>query len=257
MCKSAASLVEAYPILKLLVGEVVESNQLVEACKIYIPIEIFLTELEVLAYFTHHVTFPFLHLVEKSTQVQLLSTFPKLYTDLKEGKTNTLKDFVVDTRHVPVKYRFAAESSTRATDLSVLTKEQLCGLPTGNLKCERNLLIFNTRAEKGAKNRNRKFTAKSIRNDVMLYRDVQDEVDPAMKFVTKLLDERASCVDRQSKKKVTSERIIEKLMKAGNLNNMIMKLLKDCKTWNGPVTSSNELINLKSTPMPAKIHPTH
>ena len=48
-------------------------------------------------------TFPFLHLVEKSTQVQLLSAFPKLYTDLKEGKTNTLKDFVVDMRHVPVK----------------------------------------------------------------------------------------------------------------------------------------------------------
>ena len=157
-----ASLVEAYPILKLLVDEVVESNQLVEACKIYIPIEIFLTALEVLVYLTHHVTFPFLHLVKKSTQVQLLPTFPKLYTDLKEGKTNTLKDFVVDMRHVPVKYGFAAESSTRTTDLSVLTKEQLRGLPTGNLKCERNLSTFNTRAEKGAKSRNRKFTAKSI-----------------------------------------------------------------------------------------------
>ena len=36
-------------------------------------------------------------------------------------------------------------------------------------------------------------------------------------------------------------------MKAGNLNNMIMKLLKDCKTWNGPVTSSNELINILKT----------
>ena len=188
--KSAASLVKAYPILKLLVDEVVESNQLAEACKIYISIEIFLTELEVLAYFTHHVTFPFLHLVEKSTQVQLLSTFPKLYTDLKEGKTNMLKDFVVDMRHVPVKYVFAAESSTRATDLSVLTKEQLRGLPTGNLKSERNLSISNTRAKKGAKSRKRKFTAKSIRNDVMLYRDVQDKVDPAMKLVTKLLDER-------------------------------------------------------------------
>ena len=147
-------------------------------------------------------------------------------------------------RHVPVKYGFAAESSTRATDLSVLTKEQLCGLPIGNLKCERNLSIFNTRAEKGAKSRNQKFTAKSIRNDVMLYRDVQDKVDPAMKFVTKLLDERVSCVDRQSKK---GECIREQLMKAGNLNNMIMKLLKDCKTWNGPVTSSNELIYILKT----------
>ena len=49
------------------------------------------------------------------------------------------------------------------------------------------------------------------------------------------------------KKKVTSERIREKLTKAGNLNNMIMKLLKDCKTWNGPVTSSNKLINILKT----------
>ena len=72
--KSAASLVEAFPILKMLVEEVVESNQLVEACKIYLSIEIFLTELEVLAYFTYHVTFPFLHCIEKSTQAELLVT---------------------------------------------------------------------------------------------------------------------------------------------------------------------------------------
>ena len=97
-------------------------------------------------------------------------------------------------------YGFAAESSTRATDLSVLTKEQLRGLPTGNLKCARNLSIFNTRAEKGARSRNRKFTAKSILNDVMLYRDVQDKVDPSMKLVTKLLDEReAVWTDSQKK----------------------------------------------------------
>ena len=54
-------------------------------------------------------------------------------------------------------------------------------------------------------------------------------------------------MDRESKEKVTSERIREKMTKAGNLNNMIMKLLKDCKTWNGPVTSSNELINILKT----------
>ena len=80
----------------------------------------------------------------------------------------------------------------------------------------------------------------------MLYRDVQDKVDPAMKLVTKLLDEREAVWTDSQKKKVTSERIGEKLTKAGNLN-MIMKLLKDCKTWSGPVTSSNELINILKT----------
>ena len=64
--KAAASLVEAYPIIKLVLNEVQETNQLVEACKIYIESEIFQTELEVLAYFNHKVTFPFLHCVEKS-----------------------------------------------------------------------------------------------------------------------------------------------------------------------------------------------
>ena len=66
-------------------------------------------------------------------------------------------------------YGFSAEASTRVTDLSSLTKEQLQGLPTGNLKCERHLSVFDKRAGKVAKCRNYKFTGISIRNDVMLY----------------------------------------------------------------------------------------
>ena len=96
-----ASLVEAYPIFKLLLNEVTESNQLINTFKIYLASELFLT---VLAYFTHchYVTFPFLNCVEKSTQTELLVIFPRLHADLKEGKTDTLKDFVVDMRRVPV-----------------------------------------------------------------------------------------------------------------------------------------------------------
>lgn len=66
--KSAVSLLVAYQILKMLVEKITESKLLVEACKIYLPSEIFKTELEVLAFFTHHEKFPFLHCVEKSTQ---------------------------------------------------------------------------------------------------------------------------------------------------------------------------------------------
>ena len=83
--------------------------------------------------------------------MQLLSTFPKLYTDLKEGKTNTLKDFVVDMRHVPVKYGFAAESSTRTTDLSVLTKEQLRGLPNRQFEVRMKSLNLQHSCRKGCK----------------------------------------------------------------------------------------------------------
>ena len=75
----------------MLVEKVTDINQLVGACKIYLASEIFKTELEVLSYFTHHVTFPFLHCVEKSMQHELLVILPKLFKDLKNGKMDTLK----------------------------------------------------------------------------------------------------------------------------------------------------------------------
>ena len=39
------------------------------------------------------------------------------------------------------------ESSTRAIDISKLTTEQHQDLPTGNLKCERHLSVFDKRSE--------------------------------------------------------------------------------------------------------------
>ena len=65
--------------------------------------------------------------------------------------------------------------------------------------------------------------------------------------MTELLKAREAAWTVMQKKKMT-ERIEEKLKKASNVNNMIMKLLKDCKSWNGPVTSSEELKVLKSRP---------
>ena len=86
----------------MLVQKVTESNQLVEACKIYLVSEIFKTELEVLAFFTHHVTLPFLNCVEKSMQHELPVILPKLFKDLKDGKMDTLSKFVVTMRQAPV-----------------------------------------------------------------------------------------------------------------------------------------------------------
>ena len=74
-------------------------------------------------------------------------------------------------------YGFSMEASNRTTDLSTLTKEQLQGLPTGNLKCERHLSVFNKRASKVAKCRNYTFTGKSIRNCLMFYKGTQGTVD--------------------------------------------------------------------------------
>ena len=123
-------------------------------------------------------------------------------------------------------YGFSIQESNRATNLSTLTKEQLKGLPTGNLKCERHLSVFDKRAGKVAKCGNYKFTGKSIRNDVMLYKGTQGTVDVSTKLVTKLLEKReAEWNDLQKIKMV--EKVKEKLKKASNVNNMIKKLLAD------------------------------
>ena len=62
-----------------------------------------LTELSVLFYFTHKVTLPLLNLVKINSQKDVVRIFPKLYTDLKEDKLDTLNDHKVIYRHVPVK----------------------------------------------------------------------------------------------------------------------------------------------------------
>ena len=84
--KSAAALVEAYPMLIKLIDEISVTNQLTEACMLYLSSQFFYTELEALAYFNHTATFPFLHCVEKSLQEELLKILPKLHQDLLEGK---------------------------------------------------------------------------------------------------------------------------------------------------------------------------
>ena len=85
--KAAATIVEAYPMLRLILDETTTTNQLIEACKIY-------TELETLAYF-----------IEKNSQTELCTLLPQLYHDLLQKKTDTLKDYIVNIRskHLQVK----------------------------------------------------------------------------------------------------------------------------------------------------------
>ena len=152
------------------------------------------------------------------------------------------KVYVVFFIQTDVKYfniLLTQKSSNRATNILKLTNKQCQGLPTGNLKGERHLPLFNKHAEV-ANCRNRKFTAKSIRNIVMLYRKVQNTVDPAMKIITKLLDEREN--QWTTNQREACERIKLKLQKDVNLNVMVMQLLIDCKSRGGPVTLAVEII---------------
>ena len=67
-------------------------------------------------------------------------------------------------------YGFADDDQKlRATDISILTTEELEGLPTNNCINERDLSKFDKEAYV-SKCRNRKFKAKNIRNNMVLYK---------------------------------------------------------------------------------------
>ena len=61
---SAASIINALPYLQMLLNKSHLSNQHIEAIRLFLDSEFFLTELSVLAYFTHKVSLPLLYCVE-------------------------------------------------------------------------------------------------------------------------------------------------------------------------------------------------
>ena len=206
-------------MLKILLDKITSTNQLIEACKIYLSNELFFPELEALAFFIHNITFPFLNMVERSSHADLLKIWPQLQNDLMQKKTDTLKKYIVISHGVNVtsqtfelgqhiinlmctnaadgilmqfgwEYSFPQDNSLRATDITTLNTEDLNLLPSNNLKAERNLAEFDWRASIVAKCRNFKFTAKSIRNDVLLSKRNNGKVEAPARTIIKLLNER-------------------------------------------------------------------
>ncbi|XP_066936520.1 uncharacterized protein [Clytia hemisphaerica] len=187
----------------MLLDEVEGTNQLVESCRIYLASEVFITELKVLAFFNRHVTFPFLNCIENSSQDDLLNILPQLHKELLQQKTDTLKQFIVSIhgmseplmsndlekqiigrmclsaagavhRQCGREYGFSSEPF-RATDLSKLTIDQRKDLPTNNCISERDLSRFDEEAVV-ARSRNRRFKAKNIRNNMVLYKSQKKEI---------------------------------------------------------------------------------
>ena len=95
-------MLQAVDILQILIEEAGNKNQLVEACKLYLSSELFITELEALAFFNHHVTFPFLNCIEQSTVSELVIILPQLRADLLKSKKSTLSEFTVAINKIPV-----------------------------------------------------------------------------------------------------------------------------------------------------------
>ena len=95
-------ILQALPQITKLLMETWRSNLLIESCKLYVNCELFTTELDLLAIFTHKVTLPFLNCIEKSTKEKLLKIFPKLNCDLLNHNMDTLRDFQVNYIHVTI-----------------------------------------------------------------------------------------------------------------------------------------------------------
>lgn len=267
--KAASSVLQAKDILQMLVDEVEGTNQLVEACRIYLSSELFITELESLSYFNHHVTFPFLNCVETSSQADLLNLLPKLHEDLLNKNTETLKNFIVSIHRMPTpilsgdvskkiidmmcissaaavklqcgrEYGFSRGEELRATDLSSLAPRELAGLPTNNLVTERDLSRFDREA-RVAKSRNRRFKAKNIRNNMMLYKTTKDlKITKMSRKIALILSKREDTWTANQKERL-QQRLQEKLIKCAKAKDYTKKLLSNCKTWGGPCTSVDEL----------------
>ena len=106
------------------------------------------------------------------------------------------------------------------TDISLLTADEHEGLPMNNLQAERNLSIFDKRASKVAKCRNFRFTGKSIRNGVMLYKGNTKQIDNSSKIIMHMLTEREKKWTEKQKVKM-KQRPDEKFKKASNETNLI------------------------------------
>ena len=113
---SAASLLDSFPLLRMVVDESHLSYQHIEIVRIFLDSEFFSTELSVLAYFTHKVTLPFLYCIEISTQEELLTILPKLYADLVEKKMDTLDRLLMHYRHVKI-HKPTTETEKNLLDL--------------------------------------------------------------------------------------------------------------------------------------------
>ena len=185
-------------ILQKYVDEVESTNQLVEACKIYLSSEPFIAELEYLAYFNHFIIFAFLNFVETSTQAKLLVILPQLYSNLSGRKLRQWKILVsihgmsaitlsseasrkiIDMMCLYAaatinlqcsrEYSFSDEEKLRARDLSSLTVEELNDLSTNIITSECNLSRFDREARVG-KNWNWRFKEKYICNNMVLYKN--------------------------------------------------------------------------------------
>ena len=131
------------------------------------------------------------------------------------------------------------KNNPHATQICDLTADELEGVPTNNLVCERDLPIFD-RLTKNAKWANRKFTAANIKNTMTLKGHAPVEVTAnARRAVPVLAARLVTWTAEQLRLKAIKDD--EKLQKARNAYIFQHNVLAFCKSWGGPCTSIDEL----------------
>ena len=266
----ANAIIQALPILEQLLEETPADNLLAQACRIYLKCEVFISELRLLAYFNHHVVFPFLHAVEKVTTPELKKILPRLHQDLLQGKVDTLKVYVVKSKIGNVdqlsgdlemkmlskltmaaaeciqlqcgrEYGFAADTKEelRAADLTKISDEDLVFAPTHNLKAERKLSVFSRRS-RTAICKNNRHTGELLRDNMVLHSAERKDLSSK---ASKIRNELAAMnVSWYSSQKELQHQVMEKKLSKKQKNvDYVLNLAKTCKQWGGPCCSVDEL----------------
>ena len=132
------------------------------------------------------------------------------------------------------------DETPRVTQLDLLPPDKHAGLPTNNIDAERHLAVFGKRAPV-PKFKNKKFNAKGIRN-VTLFQSgtFKKEQSKGFSSIVRLLNNMEQ--DWTEKQKQFHEiKILEKIEKGKNQSMYTQKCLQQCKGWNGPAASVEEL----------------
>ncbi|KAG1670256.1 putative ubiquitin carboxyl-terminal hydrolase FAF-X [Nymphon striatum] len=148
----------------------------------------------------------------------------QMVIDEVEGTNQLVESFKLQCGR---EYGFS-EVKLRATDLSLLSEKDLEGLPTNNLVAERDFSRFDREA-RVAKSRNRRFKAKNIQNNMVLYKCSKEiKIDKLSRTLAAILSCREAQWDVLQHEKLKT-RLEAKLNKSKKSEDYTKKLLQNLK----------------------------
>lgn len=264
----AGSIVHHLSQFKTLVSKLA-LNQHGQAVKLYLDQPFIIDAMICLSKVSEFLTLPYLEMVQKTNQEQLLQIFSNLYNDLKNNNIYTLKDF-----HTPYNFNYPPSNpqqeniihymtkaiaegfnvqrgreynfgvhetrEIRATNIAEISPSILPFLPTHNLDCERELGIFDHKLSKIHGGFNAKSTFKGIRDEMMLYKTNICTIPRDSHKKIAILDHKEQLWLKSQKEK-ESRRTTEKHNSEKKMNERWMVLLNTCKTWGGPFTDMEQV----------------